>query len=168
MKSNRAVFSGRFGEIIEERIAGVAPDQERDITRRTVIEVLLTRPDVPLTGPLRLQVACALEQLWIPPRELQKIYLQRRLEHYEEWLSAAKWTRKTKPWAKAGKPKPKGLNQPPLDVVADFFGFRTPNALAQFLKRERGARKTAASQRRSPPLPLWLMFPPPRSGKPRP
>jgi hypothetical protein len=163
MKSNFAVFNGRLGEIIEERTAGLPLEQYIVVFQRTIIEVLLTRPEVPLIGPLRLLVACALEQHWIPERELKKIYRQRRLEYLESWLNAAKWSRKTKAWAKAGKPKPPSTA---LEAVADFFGFQSVAALKQFMRRERRARKTArSSQRRSPPLPLWLM--PPRSRKPR-
>ena len=138
MKPGVIWFSGRFGEIIAERIAGVAPEQRTDIARRTIIEILITRPEVPLIGLLRRYVAMELEKVWLPKRERQKVYRQRELELIESVYSLAKFGRKNKTWAKAGKPQPQSTS---LEAVADFFGFPSPEALAQFLKRERRARK---------------------------
>jgi hypothetical protein len=138
MKPDLALFNGRFGEIIAERIAGVAPEQRADIARRTIIEILMTRPEVPLIGLLRRDVAMELEKVWLPKRERQKVCRQRRLEFIESVYFLAKYGRKNKTWAKAGKPQPQSTS---LEAVADYFGFPSPEALAQFLKRERQARK---------------------------
>jgi hypothetical protein len=166
-----ALLCGRLGKIIAERTAGLAPGGPKyfDVVHRTIIEVLLTRREVPLTGSLRLYAGYALEQLWIPKGELNRIYRLRRLDNIEQTVRAAKLTKKTKPWAKAGKPKPEVFKKPVLAAAADNFGFSSAGMLKQFRGR---ARKTAQSYRRQyPPLPLWLMLlrsRKRRSRKPRP
>jgi hypothetical protein len=141
-KSDFAVLNGRLGEIIEECTAGLARGgpQYFDVAHRTIIEVLLTQPEVPLIGLLRHYVAWALEAQWIPKSELKKTYKQRQLEFIETLYSLAQLTRKTKPWAKAGKPKPKGFEKTSLDAVADALG-KSPEALVQSIRRGRRPRK---------------------------
>jgi len=130
-------LSGRLGEIIAERIADVAPKQRPDIARRTIIEILMTRQDVPLTGLVRRHVAGELERLWIPKRELAKINRQRRLIFIESTILLAKSMRKNKGWTKVGKPKPKLTA---LEATAEYFE-TSPEALQQFIKRERRVKK---------------------------
>jgi hypothetical protein len=159
MKGDLALFSGRLGEIIEERTAGLAPGGPKwfDVVHRTIVEVLLTQPQVQLTGPLRFYAACALEQQWIPKSELKEIYRQRKLDHLEEWIPVAQWTRRTKAWEKAGEEKPEWSL---LEAIAAAFGFSSADMLKQFRRRAKAAR---SSRRRYPPLPLWLMnLKPPR------
>jgi hypothetical protein len=138
-------LSGRLGEIIAERIAGLPPEQRIDVAQQTVLEILMTRPEVPLIGLLRRHVALELARLWIPRGELKKIERQRELKHIESVYSLAKLGRKNKTWAKAGLPQPQSTS---LKAVADYFRKspdkalrKSPEALAQFLKRERRARK---------------------------
>jgi hypothetical protein len=161
-----AELSGELGKIVAERIAGVAPEQRKDVAQRTIIEILLTtpsatppRPEVPLTGLLRRHVAQELARLWIPKREQARIYRQRRLKFVENLIFIAKWGRKTKAWARAGKPRPKDFERSALETVAKARevakarGFQLPAdmdkalrfpsraSLDDFLKRERRARK---------------------------
>jgi hypothetical protein len=131
-------LSGRLGEIIAERIAGLPPEQRIAVAQQTIIEILITRTEVPLTGLLRRHVALELARLWIPKREQAKIYRQRRLELVEALIFLAKCGRKTKAWAKAGKPQPQSTA---LDAVAKASRFQSTAALKQFLKRERQAKK---------------------------
>jgi hypothetical protein len=131
-------LSGDLGKIVAERIAGVAPGQRVEVAQWTILEILLSRPEVPLTGLLRRHVALELARLWIPKREQAKIYRQRRLELVEALIFLAKCGRKTKAWAKAGKPQPQSTA---LDAVAKASRFQSTAALKQFLKRERQAKK---------------------------
>jgi hypothetical protein len=134
-------LSGRLGEIIAERTAGLPPEQQIDVARRTIIDVLMTQPEVPLIGLLRRHVALALERLWLSPGELRKIQRQRELELIEAVGFLAKWTRKNRPWLKVGKKKPKEFDRTPLEAVVKASGFQSVDALKQFLKRERAAKK---------------------------
>jgi hypothetical protein len=137
-----SLASGRLGEIIAERTAGLPPEQRNDIAQRTIIEVLITQPEVPLSGMLRRHVALELERLWLPKGEQTKIYRQRWLQPIESVIFLAKRTRKNKGWLKVGAPKPQSTS---LEAVADLFGFQSVAALKQFLKRERRAMKKRRS-----------------------
>jgi hypothetical protein len=125
-------------EIIAARTAALPPERREKVAQRTIIEILMTRPDVPLTGFPRRHVAQELERLWIPKRELAKISRQRLLRHIENANFLAKWTRKNKAWEKVGAPKPQTTA---LEAVAQTEGFQSVDALKQFLKRERRAKK---------------------------
>jgi hypothetical protein len=122
-----------LGKIIEVRTAGLPPQQREDVARRTIIEILATRPEVPLTGMLRRHVALELERLWIPQKERNKINRQRALQHTESLIQLAKVSRKNKLWLKAGKPPPQLTT---IEAVANATG-KEPDALKQWLKRER-------------------------------
>jgi hypothetical protein len=137
-------LSGRLGDIIKERTAGLPPEQRIDVAQRTIIEILLTtpcstppRPEVPLTGLLRRHVGLELARLWIDPKELKEIYRQRQLTHIETLYFLAQQSRKTRAWARAGKPQPQSTA---LEAVADYVG-KEPETLRQSLKRGRRARK---------------------------
>jgi hypothetical protein len=130
-------LSGPLGEIVAERTAGLPPEQRNAVAQLTIIEILITRTDLPLIGLLRRHVALELAERWIPKRELKKVYRQRELKYLESTLKLANLARKTKAWA-PGKPKPRST---PLEIVVADSGFHSIDALAQFLKRERRARK---------------------------
>jgi hypothetical protein len=130
-------LSGRLGEIIAERIAGLPPEQRIDVAQQAIIEILITQTEVPLIGLLRRHVALELARLWILPGELKKIERQRDLKNFETLYFLAKWGRKNKAWAKAGKPQPQSTA---LDAVADAVG-KSPEALVQSLKRGRRVRR---------------------------
>jgi hypothetical protein len=142
-------LSGRLGEIIAERIAGLPPEQRIAVAQQTIIEILITRTEVPLTGLLRRHVALELARLWIPERELKEIYGQREVKRIEGALFLAKYGRKNKVWAKAGLPQPQSSA---LQAVADSLrfekkhgrwtgrGFHSVAALAQYLKRWRAKK----------------------------
>jgi hypothetical protein len=141
-----ALLCGPLGKIIKERTAGLAPGGPKyfDVVHRTIIEVLLTRREVPLTGSLRLYAASALEQQWLSKSELNRIYRLRKLDNIEQWLPLDKWSRKIKAGAKAGKSN-----------IPAAFGYSSAEMLHQFRRRAKAAR---SSRLRYPPLPLWLML----------
>jgi hypothetical protein len=133
-----------FDEIIRERIAGLPPEQiTEDVLRDTIIEVLMTQPDVPLTGMARFFVALQLERL-LPKKEQAERERQRLLRSIEDRLVTARWARKNL-WPKRG---PKGelaiesvrkvIFRDPHDPHSEF---PTIEALEQFLKRGRAAKK---------------------------
>jgi len=124
-------------EIIAVRTAGLPPKQRIDVAQRTIIEILMTRPEVPLTGVPRRHVATELERLWISKRELAKIHRQRQLQQIENLLFLAKHSRKNKVWSKAGLAQPRSTA---IEAVARQYG-GAPDALKQFLKRERRLAK---------------------------
>ena len=142
-------LSGRLGEIIAERIAGVAPELHLYIARLTVIDVLLNQREVPLVGLLRRYVANELARLWLPKRDLNEIHRQREQQYLESTLLLAKLGRKDKAGAKAGTPKPQSsalaVVKKAVEVKTRFggrvFRFQSTDALKQFLKRGRRARK---------------------------
>jgi hypothetical protein len=129
-------------EIIRERTAGLPPEQEIDVVRRTILEVLTTKPEVPLTNHTRLSVALELERLWLPKKERAKIERQRLLRSAERALEIAKLGREL-----AGKRRMRGgpsafeAIRPVLVKGPDGRPFQSPEALAQFIKRERAAKK---------------------------
>ena len=95
--------SGRLGEIIEERIAGLPPEQRIEVAQLTILEILLTtpsalatppRPEVPLTGLLRRHVALELARLWTRSG-WAKIERQRELMHIELYIPSPSWREKT-------------------------------------------------------------------------
>jgi hypothetical protein len=166
-----AELSGRLGEIIAERTASVAPEQRIHVAQLTIIESLLTTPyadvvnrgagardEVPLTGLLRRHVALELARLWIPDlarlgipeKAFKEILRQRELKHIEDALKLAKWSRETRAWEKADKPRPQSGA---LAAVRDSLrfeqkhgrwtgrGFHSVAALAQYLKRWRAKKK---------------------------
>jgi hypothetical protein len=130
-----------FDEIIRERIAGLPPED----VLRIIIEVLVTQPDLPLTGMARFFVALQLERL-LPKKEQAERERQRLLRSIEDGLVTAKWVRKNL-WPRG----PKGEPQPTAIEVVRQVIFRDPDdphsefptieALEQFLKRERDAKK---------------------------
>jgi hypothetical protein len=131
-----------FDEIIRERIARLPPEQVTEEPLRIIIEVLMTQPDVPLTGMARLFVALELERL-LPKKERAKRERQRLRRSIEDRLVTAKWARKNL-WPKRG---PKGEPQPTAIEAVRQVIFRDPDgefptieALEQFLKRERDTK----------------------------
>ena len=133
------MLSGPLGEIIAERIAGLPLEQRTEVAQLTILEVLLTRQEVPLTGLVRRHVVLELAQRWIPKREWNKICKQRELTPIEALYFLAQRARKTKAWP-PGKPKPEAFKKTALEAVADAVG-KEPEALAQSLRRSRRARK---------------------------
>jgi hypothetical protein len=134
--------SRSLDEIIRARMAGLPPEQEIDVYRRTIIDVLMTQPDVQLTGMARHDVALALERLWIPKRELAKIERQRVLRSTERALEIVKRAKKLA--RKHGLPtrgSAIAAIRPALVKGPDGRRFQSPAALKQFLKRERRAKK---------------------------
>jgi hypothetical protein len=138
-------LSGRLGEIIEERTAGLPPEQRIDVARRTIIEILMTQPAVPLTGLLRRHVAGELERLWISKKELAKIDRKRRLKYLESLFFLAKHWRKNKVWLKAGKAPPQSTA---LKAITDASRFQSTAALGQFLKRRTEGKEKPATLKR--------------------
>jgi hypothetical protein len=142
-------LSGRLGEIIAERIAGLPFEQRTEVAQRTVIEVLLHQRDVPLVGLLRRYVALELERRWLPPEELKETHRQREQQYLESIFSLTKWTKKTKAGEKVGEPKPRSSPLATLKKAVEgqirfggrTFRFQSTDALKQFLKRGRRARK---------------------------
>jgi hypothetical protein len=86
--------SRSLDEIIRERTAGLPPEREIDVRRRTILEILMTQPIVPLTDHARLYVALELERLWLPKKELAKIERQRVLRSAERALEVVKRAKK--------------------------------------------------------------------------
>jgi hypothetical protein len=130
-----------FEDIIRERTAGLPPEQEADVRRRTIIEVLMTQPDVPLTGMTRLFVALELERLWLPKKESAKIERQRVRRSAERALEVVKRAKKL---ARKHGLSTRGVAIEaihPALVGPDGRTFQSPAALAQFLKRERSPKK---------------------------
>jgi hypothetical protein len=126
-------------EIIRERTAGLPPEQEIDVVRRTILEVLMTKPDVPLTNYARLYVVLELERLWLSKKERAKIERQRLLRSAERALEIDKLAKKGR--RMRGGPSAIEVIQPALFKGPDGRPFQSPEALAQFMKRERAAKK---------------------------
>jgi hypothetical protein len=132
-----------FDEIIRERVAGLAPEQAtEEALLRIFIEALMS--DVPLTpGMARIFVILQLERL-LPKKEQAERERQRLLRSIEDRLVTARWARKNL-WPKRG---PKGvlaiesvrkvIFRDPHDPHSEF---PTIEALEQFLKRGRAAKK---------------------------
>jgi hypothetical protein len=136
--------SRSLDEIIRERTAGLPPEREIDVVRRTILEILMTQPTVPLTDHARLYVALALERLWLPKKESAKIERQRVLRSAERALEVVKRAKKLA--RKNGLPTRGGPTaieaiRPALVKGPDGRTFQSPAALAQFLKRERSPKK---------------------------
>jgi hypothetical protein len=152
-------FSGVAGGIIWDRIAGVAPEQHTDVGRRALLDILTNRLDVPLEGPLRLQVASELERVWIPKDERERIYEQRELDVVEDWRPAFKH------WAKVGG------RRAFVESCAEFFGFSSGKMLDQFRLRVRQGKPAGRLWIRKDKeflqrLPRWILLRrrrPPRS-----
>jgi hypothetical protein len=125
---------------------GLLPEQEIDVVRRTILDVLMTQPDVPLTGMVRRYVALELERLWLPKKELAKIERQRLLRSAERALEVAKRAKKLA--RKHGLPT-RGSAIAAIRPALfkghvkgrDGHRFQSSAALKQFLKRERRAKK---------------------------
>jgi hypothetical protein len=131
-------------EIIRARTEGLPLGQEIDAARRTILEVLMTQPDVPLTDYWRRYVALELGRLWLPKKELAKIERQRLLGSIESGLDIVKRAKKLA--RKHGLPTRDGpsaiaLIRPALVKGPGGRTFQSPAALKQFLKRERQAKK---------------------------
>jgi hypothetical protein len=143
-------------EIIRERTAGLPLDQAMDAALQAIREALMAQPDdapLILTGMERILVILGLERL-LPKKEQAGIERQRLLRSIEDALVTAKWARKNI-WSKRG---PKGEPQPTAIEAAREVIFRNPgdlssrfptvDALEQFNKRERAAKKEAAKKAR--------------------
>jgi hypothetical protein len=151
-------------EIIGERTAGLPIERDSywDVVRQIIHEVLMTQPTVPLTDYARLYVALELERLWLPKKELAKIERQRTLKGAERGLEIVKRARemarkhpevvkRAKKLArelarKRGLPTRGGPNaiaaiRPALVKGRDGRTFLSSAGLAQFIKRERAAKK---------------------------
>jgi hypothetical protein len=129
-------------EIIRERTAGLPPERKIDVARRTILEILITQPDVPLTDHERRYVALELERLWLPKKELAKIERQRLLGSIERALEIVKRAKKLA--RKHGLPtrvSAIAAIRPALVKGRDGRRFQSPGALKQFRKRERRAKK---------------------------
>ena len=138
--------SRSLDEIIGERTAGLPFEQDSywDVVRRTILEILRDQPTVPLTDHARLYVALALERLWLPKKELAKIKRQRTLRGAEIALDVGKRAKKLA--RERGWPTRGGLTaieaiHPAIVKGPDGRRFQSPAALAQFIKRERAAKK---------------------------
>jgi hypothetical protein len=138
-------------DIIRERTAGLPPEQQERAIRRTIIEVLLTQPTVPLTNYARLYVAWALEEAWLPPKELAKLKRQRLLKSIEDQLGTVKWVRKN---VKHDQ-RPLG---PATEAILPFIvkdgndlasGFPTAKAMEQFMKRARAERRQNSAKKKA-------------------
>jgi hypothetical protein len=139
-------------EIIRERTAGLPLEQAMDVALQAIREALMAHPDAPLTltGMERILVVLALERLF-PKKKQAEIERQRLLRSIEDALVTAKWAKKNL-WLKRG---PKGQPQPTaIEAVREVI-FRNPgdrfptvDALEQFIKRERAAKKEAAKKAR--------------------
>jgi hypothetical protein len=134
----------KWDKIIRERTAGLPPERKIDVGRRTILEILMTQPTVPLTDELRLYVALALERLWLPKKELAKIERQRELRKVERALDVVKRAKKLARklgWPTRGGPSAIEAIRPALVKGPDGRRFQSPAALAQFIKRARAAKK---------------------------
>jgi hypothetical protein len=136
--------SQSLDEIIRERAAGLPPEREIDVVRRTILEILKTQPTVPLTDYWRRYVALELERLWLPKKESAKIERQRVLRSAERAIEVVKRAKKLA--RKHGLPTRGGLTaieaiHPALVKGPNGRIFQSPAALAQFLKRERSPKK---------------------------
>jgi hypothetical protein len=150
-------LSGRLGEIVAERVAGLPPKQRVNVAQLTIIEILLTTPhadvigggaaaraEVPLTGLLRRHVALELARLWIPKKDLNKIYKRRDAKLMDSVLELANWSRETKAWEKTGDPPPESSAAQAVVELLKFErkrgrwigrGVHSVAALLQYLKR---------------------------------
>jgi hypothetical protein len=133
----REIFLERIAGLPPEQLLAVlnSPEQLLAVGQLILIEILITRTEVPLTGVLRRHVALELAQRWIPKREWNKISQQRELTPIEAAYFLAKWARKNKAWP-PGKP----FKKTALDAVADAVG-KEPEALAKSLQRGRARKK---------------------------
>jgi hypothetical protein len=138
----------KWAEIIRERTAGLPPERKIDVGRRTILEILMTQPTVPLTDDLRLYVALALERLWLPKKEVAKIERERVARSAEGFLEVVKRSKKLtkklareRGWPTRGGPIATEAIHPALVKGPGGRRFLSPAALAQFLKRERAAKK---------------------------
>ena len=95
-------LSGRLGEIVAERIAGLPLEQRTEVAQRTIIEVLLHQREVPLVGLLRRYVAQELERLWLP-EELKQIHRERERQILESTLFLAKWEEENQGLGESGE-----------------------------------------------------------------
>jgi hypothetical protein len=135
-------------EIIRERTAGLPFEQATEVALRAVREALMASPDAPLilTGMERILVILALEQR-LPPKERSEIERQRLLRNVERALESARWAKKNI-WPIHRR---KGEPQPTVPEVVRQVIFRDPynldsrfptiEALGEFVKRERRAKK---------------------------
>jgi hypothetical protein len=123
--------------IIREYTAGLPPEQAAALRR--IIEVLMARPEVPLTGMERIGVLLDVERL-LPKKKQAEIERQRLLKNVDRSLEFAKWARKNI-WSKQVQDPPtaieavrKHIFRNPADLESRF---PTVEALEQFIKRER-------------------------------
>jgi hypothetical protein len=142
--------SRSLDEIIRERATGLPFEQATEVALQAIREALMAHPDAPLTltGMERILVILALERL-LPKKKQAEIERQRLLRSIENSLEIAKGARKYV-WSKRG-PRPAAI-----EVVREVI-FRNPDnlssrfptieALEQFIKRERAAKKAAKKSR---------------------
>jgi hypothetical protein len=123
--------------------ATVKKRPEQTTALQTIIKTLVTQPMVPLTDMERLRVALELEQL-LPKKEQAGIERQRLLKSIEDALVTAKWVKKNV-WPKRGQGGRSAIEAVREVIFKDpddlRSRFQSPAALAQFLKRERPAKK---------------------------
>ena len=132
-------LSGRLGEIIAERIAGLPFEQRIDVAQQAIIEILITQTEVELTGLVRRHVALELARLWIPEKGAEEDLPATSAKICGEYTQASQsWRGRPRLGRKAGKPKPQKTRS---EIVVADCGIHSVDALAQFLKRERRARK---------------------------
>jgi hypothetical protein len=138
-----------LGDIIRERTAGLPPEQQDDVFRRTVIEVLWTRRAVTLDGITQLYLALELEKAWLPKKELRQIERQRLLKSIERSIegfrsAGLKRSRREQPEPTAIEVARELILRDGRDLASEF---PTVAALEQFLKRARAERRRLAKQK---------------------
>jgi hypothetical protein len=138
--------SRSLDEIIGERTAGLPFERDSywDVVHRTILEILRTQPTVPLTDHARLYVVLALERQWLPKKELAKIKRQRTLrgaERAHDVVKRAKKLARKLGWPTRGGPTAIERIHQAIVKGPDGRRFQSPAALAQFIKRERAAKK---------------------------
>jgi hypothetical protein len=141
-------LSGELGKIIAERIADLPLEQRTEVAQLTILETLIIRTDVELIGLVRRHVALELARLWTK-KEWAEIERQREQYYLESMFRLAKLGRKTKVGTKVGAPKParpsalailKNVVQGQI-ISGRALRFQSTDALKQFLKRGRRAKK---------------------------
>ena len=117
-----------------------------DYHRRIIAEV---KARAPLSPRESFDVAEALMEAWLPKTELRSLRRQRALPAIESALENARKFEKAynaevgrlKPQHGAGRPRA----IPAMEVVAGMFDFESAAALAQWIKRQRQAKKSLNS-----------------------
>jgi hypothetical protein len=117
--------------------AGLPPEQAAALGR--IIEVLMARPEVPLTDMERLGVLLDVERL-LSKKKQAEIERRRLLRNVDQSLEFAKWVRKNI-WSKQVRDPPTAIEAVRKHIFRNpddpESRFPTIEALEQFIKRER-------------------------------